>query len=176
MGEKYDAHAVFSLSLCTSPPTSPMSQVAPTPSTSTPTSNFQLVFNAALERYENKTKNKLLTHPLANQLQSCDSPFAITSVLQGLVQKFDQHRSSDQRLTSWLNPTVTVLYAFSATLGEGIGLVKLRWLFLWSQCSDHPPFSGILTRKGDLCWYWCSSLGEHRLRSFSRCHCDNGVC
>jgi hypothetical protein len=101
-----------------------MSQVAPTPSASISTSNFQLVFNAALERYENKTKNKLLTHPLAAQLQSCDSPTAITSILQGLVQQFDQHRSTDQRLTSWLNPTVSVLYAFSATLGEGIGLVN----------------------------------------------------
>ncbi|KAI0297633.1 hypothetical protein BC826DRAFT_1103332 [Russula brevipes] len=101
-----------------------MSQVAPTPSTSTSTSNFQLVFNAALERYENKTKNKLLTHPLATQLQSCDSPTAITSVLQGLVQQFNQNRSTDQRLTSWLDPTVNVLYAFSGTLGEGIGLVS----------------------------------------------------
>ncbi|KAI0300204.1 hypothetical protein BC826DRAFT_1183634 [Russula brevipes] len=101
-----------------------MSQVAPTPSTSTSISNFQLVFNAALERYENKTKNKLLTHPLAVQLQSCDSPTAITSILQGLVQQFDQNRSTDQRLTSWLNPTVNVLYAFSATLGEGVGLVS----------------------------------------------------
>ncbi|KAI0300207.1 hypothetical protein BC826DRAFT_931747, partial [Russula brevipes] len=101
-----------------------MSQVAPTSSISTSTSNFQLVFNAALERYENKTKNKLLTHPLAAQLQSCDSPTAITSILQGLVQQFDQNRSTDQRLTSWLNPTVNVLYAFSATLGEGVGLVS----------------------------------------------------
>ncbi|KAI0300202.1 hypothetical protein BC826DRAFT_665273 [Russula brevipes] len=98
-------------------------EIAHTPSTSTSTSNFQLVFNAALERYENKTKNKLLTHPLAAQLQSCDSPTAIASMLQGLVQQFDQNRSTDQRLTSWLNPTVNVLYAFSATVGEGIGLV-----------------------------------------------------
>ncbi|KAI0300181.1 hypothetical protein BC826DRAFT_1102274 [Russula brevipes] len=82
-----------------------------------------MVFNAALERYENKTKNKLLTHPLAAPLQSCDSPSAITSILQGLVQQFDRNRSTDQRLTSWLDPTVSVLYAFSATLGEGIGMV-----------------------------------------------------
>jgi hypothetical protein len=26
-------------------------------------------------------------------------------------------------LTKWLNPTVNVLYALSATLGEGVGLV-----------------------------------------------------
>jgi hypothetical protein len=28
-------------------------------------------------------------------------------------------------LTKWLNPTVNVLYALSATLGEGVGLVCL---------------------------------------------------
>ncbi|KAI9433551.1 hypothetical protein H4582DRAFT_987135, partial [Lactarius indigo] len=32
-------------------------------------------------------------------------------------------RRDDERLTKWLNPTVNVLYAFSATLGEGVGLV-----------------------------------------------------
>ena len=100
-----------------------MSQVvAPTPSTSSP-SDFQFIFNAAVERYENKTKSKLLTHPLAVQFQSCDSPAAILSLLQGLVRQFDQSRSSNERLSSWLNPTVNVLFAFSATLGEGVGLV-----------------------------------------------------
>ncbi|KAI0294601.1 hypothetical protein B0F90DRAFT_1756498 [Multifurca ochricompacta] len=29
----------------------------------------------------------------------------------------------DERFTRWLNPTVNVLYAFSVTLGEGVGLV-----------------------------------------------------
>jgi hypothetical protein len=104
----------------------PMSQVLSTPSTSTSTSpNFQSVLNAALEKYENKTKNKLLTHPLAAQLQSCNSPAEILSVLEGLVRKFDQRRASNHRLQSWLNPTVNVLYAFSATLGAGVGLVNL---------------------------------------------------
>ena len=87
-------------------------------------SNFQSVFNAALEAYENKTESKLLDHPLAAQLQSCDSPTAILSVLQDLIQQFDRRRRSDQRLANWLNPTVNVLYAFSSVLGEGVGLVS----------------------------------------------------
>jgi hypothetical protein len=29
-------------------------------------------------------------------------------------------------LTKWLNPTVNVLYSFSATLGGGVGMVCLR--------------------------------------------------
>ena len=78
-----------------------------------------------MERYDAKTKNKLLTHPLAAQLQSCDSPATVLSLLQGLVQQFDQGRSGDERSRSWLNPTVNVLFALSATLGEGVGLVNL---------------------------------------------------
>jgi hypothetical protein len=104
-----------------------MSQTAPAPSpSSSPSSNFQSVFNAALEAYEKITKNKLLSHPLATQLQSCDSPAAILSVLQELVQQFDQSRSGDERLRNWLDPTVNVLFAFSAALGEGVSLVYLK--------------------------------------------------
>jgi hypothetical protein len=100
-----------------------MSQTQPIASSS---SNFQSVLNAALKAYEKKTKCKLLAHPLAAQLQSCDSPSAVLSVLQDLIQQFDRRRSSDQRLSNWLNPTVSVLYAFSSTLGQGVGLVSLH--------------------------------------------------
>jgi hypothetical protein len=88
-------------------------------------SNFQSVFNAALDAYEKKTKTKLLTHPLFTQLQSCDSPAAILSVLEGLIQQFDRRRRSDERLKNWLNPTINVLYAFSSIIGQGAGLVSL---------------------------------------------------
>jgi hypothetical protein len=84
------------------------------------------MFSAALEAYEKATKNKLLAHPLATELQSCDSPAAILSLLKNLVQESDQRSSSDQRLGNWLNPTVNVLYTFSATIGGGIGLVILK--------------------------------------------------
>jgi hypothetical protein len=105
-----------------------MSQTHPSASSSS-SSNFQSVLNAAIDAYEKKTKSKLLTHPLAAQLQSCDLPIAILSVLQGLVQQFHRRRSSDERLTNWLTPTVNVLYTFSSTVGQGIGLVSLSSLF-----------------------------------------------
>ncbi|KAI0271929.1 hypothetical protein BGY98DRAFT_1179309, partial [Russula aff. rugulosa BPL654] len=92
-------------------------------STSSSSSNFQSIFNAALEVYEKKTNNKLLTHPLAAQLQSCDSPAAILSVLQDLIQQFHQRRRNDDRLANCLKPTVNVIYAFSSTLAQGVGLV-----------------------------------------------------
>jgi len=94
------------------------------PSTSTrPPSNFQSIFNAALKAYEKKTKSDLLAHPLAAQLQACSSPDDIFDILQDKLNEFDQSRSRDERLSRWLNPTINVLLAFSATLGEGVGLV-----------------------------------------------------
>ena len=100
--------------------TFPMSQ---TQSASTSSSNFQSLFNTAIKAYEKKTKKDLLAHPLAAQLQACKSPGDISVILQDKVNEFDQSRSADERLSRWLNPTINVLYAFSATLGGGVGLV-----------------------------------------------------
>jgi len=102
------------------PTLTPMSQTRPTPASS---SNFQVVFNNALRTYEKHTKNDLLSHPLATQLQTCDSPSAILDLLHQQVQGLNQSRNTHQRLTKWLDPTVNVLYAFSETLGEGVSLV-----------------------------------------------------
>jgi hypothetical protein len=133
---------------------------------SSSSSNFQSIFDASLQSYNNKTKNKLLDHPLATQLQSCDSPNAVLSVLQDLIQQFDQRRSSDERLKNWLNPTVNVLYTFSATLSEGVGLVSLSSLSLYNLYSDHHLLD-IPSRKSDICWYRCPSLGECPRRSLN---------
>lgn len=121
-------------------------------------SDFQSIFDAALQAYENKTKNKLLTHPLAAQLQSCDSPTTVLSILQDLIQQLERRRSREERIRNLLNPTVNVLFAFSATLGEGVGLVGFKRVSSQKPRSDHS--SAILPRKGDIRGYWCSSLGE----------------
>ena len=133
---------------------------------SSSSSNFQSIFNASLQAYDNKTKNKLLDHPLATQLQSCDSPNVVVSVLQDLIQQFDRRRTNDERLKNWLNPTVNVLYTFSATLGEGVGLVSLGFLFLYYLYSDRHLLD-IFSRKSDICWYRCPSLGECPSRSLN---------
>ncbi|KAN0130449.1 hypothetical protein V8E53_011712 [Lactarius tabidus] len=88
----------------------------PTPSSS---SNFHEIFSTAVKAYEKRTKRDLLTHPLASQLQVCNSPTSILAVLQGQVGDLDQARKSDERLTRWLGPTVNVLLTFSATIGGG---------------------------------------------------------
>ena len=87
-------------------------------------SNFQLIINDALKAYEQHTKKDLLAHPLASQLQACDSPTAVLNVLQQQIQGVDQSRNSNDRWTKWLDPTVNILYALCDTLGEGVGLVS----------------------------------------------------
>jgi hypothetical protein len=93
--------------------------------TSTSESRFQTIFQAALKSYRKQTKEDLLAHPLASQLESCDSTTAILTLLQDLVREFDKTHSGDERLTKWLGPTVNVLYAFSATVSGGVSFVSL---------------------------------------------------
>jgi hypothetical protein len=101
-----------------------MSTVA---STSTSHSNFVSIFNTALETYKRKTKKDLAEHPLFISLQPCDSPEAILAVLREQIPAFSQLQNGDDNLTKWVAPTVNVLYAFSATLGGGVGLVNIRF-------------------------------------------------
>ncbi|KAI0269073.1 hypothetical protein BGY98DRAFT_1101257 [Russula aff. rugulosa BPL654] len=81
------------------------------------------LFNNALKAYEKRTKKDLLAHPLAADLQNCNSPTNILAILHKQVQGLDQSMSSDDRWTKWLDPTVHVLYMLSETLGKGISLV-----------------------------------------------------
>ncbi|KAF8260195.1 hypothetical protein EI94DRAFT_1706490 [Lactarius quietus] len=90
-------------------------------STSTP--NFQPIFDEALKQYKKKTGKDLTTHPLAEEINRCGSPDDILAVLQGKANALNQSQSVDQRLTKWLTPTVNVLNALSATVGQGLGMV-----------------------------------------------------
>ena len=95
------------------------------PSTSTSSSNFEDIFSDALKAYKKQTKKDISSHPLATQIKSCDSSSAIIAILRTQVQNFDQSsQGADERWTKWLDPTVNVLFAFSATLGNGVGVVS----------------------------------------------------
>ena len=96
-----------------------MSHTPPTASSSlASSSNFQVIINNALKVYNKRTKNDLLLHPLAAQIQTCHSPADILAVLQQQVQGLDR----DDRWTKWLDPTINVLLTFSQTAGT-VGLV-----------------------------------------------------
>ena len=135
-----------------------MSQATTTPTSST--SNFRTIFVQALEKYREKTKTDLITHPLATQLQSCNSSSDILAILHDKVKEFEKSRTQNERLSRWLNPTINVLYAFSATLGGGVGLVGLNLI----ESPNDPTlivFADILTRKCNLCRCWGALLGEY---------------
>jgi hypothetical protein len=86
--------------------------------------SFETIFKAALKEYKEQTKTDIASHSLATQLQSCVSSSAIIAVLRTQVQKFDKR--TDERWTKWLDPTVNVLFAFSATFGSGVGVVNRK--------------------------------------------------
>ena len=88
-------------------------------------SNFQLIISNALEAYRKRTKQDLFTHPLGPKLQACDSPGSILAVLQQQIHELDQSGNSADQWTKWLDPTINVLFAFTASLA-GAGLVCSR--------------------------------------------------
>lgn len=77
----------------------------------------------ALDTYQRRTKEDLRKHPLAAQLQSCDSPTAILAVIRHQAEETEQSRSADERWTKWLDPTVKVLHAFVKIL-KNAGVVS----------------------------------------------------
>ena len=93
--------------------------------TSASSSDFEPIFDNALKAYKQRTKKDLLTHPLADQLERCNSANSVLTLLQNQVQELNQSQRRNDTWTRWLNPTVKVLHAFSETLGKGVTLVCL---------------------------------------------------
>ncbi|KAH9165077.1 hypothetical protein EDB89DRAFT_2246912, partial [Lactarius sanguifluus] len=94
------------------------------PSSSNQASNIEGIFDTALRSYKKKTKKDIKEHDLFKRLEQCNSPAAILAAFQ--ADQFDPSRTGgNDRLKKWLLPTINVLYAFSATLSEGVGLVNI---------------------------------------------------
>jgi hypothetical protein len=135
--------------------------------------NFAAIFNAATDEYQRVTGNLLHSHPFSAQLDSCDSPEAVSNVLRTQAQAFSKIRKGDEKLMAWLDPIVHILFTFSATLGEGIGLVSSLVNLVW-------PFSDIvclavLTREGHLFWDRCSSRSMSLLKPLVVISRDNPI-
>ena len=91
-------------------------------------SHFHDIFEFALQDYEKQTGIPLAKHPLAEQLQNCNSVESVSVVLQERAQAFDEFQGSDRIMRSLKN-TVSVLCKLSATsntLGGAVGLVRQR--------------------------------------------------
>jgi hypothetical protein len=88
-------------------------------------SHLRVLFEAALEDYEKQTGIPLAKHPLAEQLQTCDSVDSITDVLREQTQTFSEFRDKDKVMKPLRN-AVSVLYKLSAApnFGRDIGMVR----------------------------------------------------
>lgn len=93
-----------------------------------PSASFLLFFNAALKDYQNQTGMSLVDHPLAKQLEECNSMDSISSLIQEKAQRIRDFRGENGKIMESLKRAVHVVYTFSAStvLGEGIGLVRYK--------------------------------------------------
>ena len=118
---------------------------------------FQVILDNALKVYEKRTKKNLVVHPLASQIQACESPGDIIAVLQQQIQGLDQSRSADERWTKWLDPTINVLFTFPQTVGT-VGLVRDA---LIRNLHSHIYLAGIIARDSDICGNRASPFGMY---------------
>ena len=58
-------------------------------------SNYQFIFDSALEAYKKKTGKDLASNPLLRRLESCDSPDTVIAVLREQITVFNQSGSND---------------------------------------------------------------------------------
>jgi hypothetical protein len=93
-------------------------------------SHFRELFDHALQDYENQTGTKLARHPLAEQLQSCNSVDSVLAILQQQARAFTEFRGSDGRITKTLKSAVSALLALSSstTLSDVMSMVRYRVL------------------------------------------------
>jgi hypothetical protein len=87
-------------------------------------SNYQSIFDSALEAYKKKTGKDLTKDPLLRSIETCNSSDAVLTILRAQILGPGQSQSSRDKMTTWLNPTVNVINALSATIGGGVGLVS----------------------------------------------------
>ena len=93
-------------------------------------SQFEALFESALQDYEKQTGIPLASHPLAEQLRNCQSVDSVTTLLQEQARAFSEFRGSDKIMES-LESVVSALSRVSATaaLGHAFGMVCHMPLF-----------------------------------------------
>jgi hypothetical protein len=86
---------------------------------------FESLFQSGLEEYEKQTGIDLLKHPLAAQLECCESVESISRALQEQAQAFCEFRRDNDQATTLLKNALHILHKLSSTavLGEASGLV-----------------------------------------------------
>jgi len=129
----------------------------------TGSSHFQALFDVALQNYERQTGTKLAEHPLAKELETCDSVESVTAVLQKQAQGVSKFRGEDSKAMKSLKRGVHVLFMLSAStaLGEGVGTIRRE-----PEDSHGPRFGVFLVSGVYLFVYRLSNLrGQSSLAS-----------
>jgi fungal STAND N-terminal Goodbye domain len=87
-------------------------------------SRLRVLFETALEDYEQQTGIELAKHPLAERLQYYNSVESVTAILREQAQDFKEFQDKDKVLTP-LKKVLTLLHRLSslAVFGQGVGLV-----------------------------------------------------
>jgi hypothetical protein len=85
---------------------------------------FQALFDSALQAYERKTGVTLAQHPLAVQIQSCQSVEDMTSLLEGEARTLGDSRQGD-RIMQPIKTIVSILTRLSdaASLADALSPV-----------------------------------------------------
>jgi hypothetical protein len=113
-------------------------------------SSFQLLFELVFQDYEKQTGTKLVDHPLAKEIQACDSFESITTFFQQQTATFRGSKGVDGKVMKSLKCVVHILFMLSAStaLGEGVGLVRHK------ASIESPGFdasTAILACKSNIC-------------------------
>jgi hypothetical protein len=128
--------------------------------TSTP-SDFEALFDAALEKYTKRTGQDLRNHELARMLDRCESPDSILAIFKEQSQAFDEFRNGDPKLIKWLKPIVKGLHTIStsAAISAGASLVSMTQYPIYPITNVLQLFPlGISPFKTDFCWNWYPPL------------------
>jgi len=97
--------------------------------------NYRAIFDNALEAYKKKTGKDLASDPLLRRLESCNSPDTVLDVLREQIPGFDQPGG---KFTTWVKPTINVLYTFSSTIGGAVSLVSMAKVIIQDRAITSP--------------------------------------
>jgi fungal STAND N-terminal Goodbye domain len=123
----------------------------------TTSSNYQCIFDAALTDYAKQTGIDLITHPFVQSLQTCDSADAILNLFEDKAKEFRTYRDGNRKSIDCLKPVVQVLHTVAGILGEVATLVSLANRFALSDRIFMALFPGTVpTNKGNPRWRRCA--------------------
>jgi hypothetical protein len=100
------------------------------------TVNYNEIFDAAVNEYKAITGHDLKKHPFSAALETLNSPDAILKVFQTQTEDLDKARKKNKRMIELLTPIVEIVYTFSSTLGEGVGVVSPRFFLCHSATTS----------------------------------------